>query len=90
MGKLFYHEGYPHNHGWFYFAKFDQTFSLQSFQMDLYKVHNLPAFHLELGKQFSNILEGKFCAISKHGLHAIILKEHDIRFGVATEDNNSC
>ena len=42
----------------------------QSLQMDVYKVHNLPALHPDLNIQFTCQLEGKYLAIGKHGLYA--------------------
>ena len=44
----------------------------QSLQMDIYKVHNLPALHPELNIQFTYQLQGKYLAIGKHGLYAAL------------------
>ena len=51
----------------------------QSLQMDVYKVHNLPALHPDLNIQFTYQLEGKYLAIGKHGLYAALPSESDIR-----------
>ena len=56
----------------------------QSLQMDIYKVHNLPAFHPELNIQFTYQLEGKYLAIGKHGLYAALPSESDIRICMTT------
>ena len=40
----------------------------KSLQMDLYKVHNLPALHPKLNIQFTYQLEGKYLVVGKHGL----------------------
>ena len=56
----------------------------QSLQMDLYKVHNLPALHPTLNIQFTYQLEGKYLAIGKHGLYAALPSEHDIRICMTT------
>ena len=47
----------------------------QSLQMDLYKVHNLPALHHKLNIQFTYQLEGKYLAIGKLGLYAALPSE---------------
>ena len=56
----------------------------QSLQMDIYKVHNLPALHPELNIQFTYQLEGKYLAIGKHGLYAALPSESDIRICMTT------
>ena len=56
----------------------------RSLEMDLYKIHNCPTLHLDLGVQFSYII-GQHLDISKHGIHTAILTEHDIRICMATE-----
>ena len=56
----------------------------QSLQMDIYKVHNLPALHPELNIQFTCQLEGKYLAIGKHGLYAALPSESDIRICMTT------
>ena len=56
----------------------------QSLQMDLYKVHNLPALHPKLNIQFTYQLEGKYMAIGKHGLYAALPSENDIRICMTT------
>ena len=58
----------------------------RSLQMDLYKLHNLPELHPDLGVQFTYVLEGQYLAISKHGLYAAVPTEYEIRFYVATEE----
>ena len=54
----------------------------QSLQMDVYKVHNLPALHPDLNIQYQ--LEGKYLAIGKHGLYAALPSESDIRICMTT------
>ena len=56
----------------------------QSLQMDVYKVHNLPALHPDLNIQFTYQLEGKYLAIGKHGLYAALPSESDIRICMTT------
>ena len=56
----------------------------KSLQMDLYKVHNLPALHPRLNIQFTHQLEGKYLAIGKHGLYATLPSENDIRICMTT------
>ena len=56
----------------------------QSLQMDLYKVHNLPALHPKLNIQFTYQLEGKYLAIGKHRLYAALPSENDIRICMTT------
>ena len=56
----------------------------KSLQMDLYKVHNLPALHPKLNIQFTNQLEGKYLVIGKHGLYAALPSENDIRICMTT------
>ena len=56
----------------------------QSLQMDVYKVHNLPALHPDLNIQFTYQLEGKYLAIGKHGLYAALCSESDIRICMTT------
>ena len=51
----------------------------QSLQMDIYKVHNLPALYPDLNIQFTYQLEGKYLAIGKHGLYAALPSGSDIR-----------
>ena len=55
----------------------------KSLQMNLYKVHNLPALH-PLNIQFTYQLEGKYLAIGKHGLYAALPSENDIRICMTT------
>ena len=57
----------------------------QTLEMDLYKVHNLPALHPELKIQFTYQLEGEYLAISKDGLYAALPTARDIRICEATE-----
>ena len=56
----------------------------QSLQMDLYKVHNLPALHPKLNIQFTYQLEGKYLAIEKHGLYTALPSENNIRISMTT------
>ena len=56
----------------------------QSLQMDVYKVHNLPALHPDLNIQFTYQLEGKYLAIGKQGLYAALPSESDIRICMTT------
>ena len=44
----------------------------QSVVMNLYKVHNLPALHLQLNIQFQYQLEGEYLAITKDQQYAAI------------------
>ena len=53
-------------------------------QMDVYKVHNLPALHPNLNIKFTYQLEGKYLAIRKHGLYAALPSESDIRICMTT------
>ena len=57
----------------------------RSLHMDLYKVHNLPALHQDLGAQFSYVMQGQYLVISKHELYVTVPKDHDIRICMATE-----
>ena len=57
----------------------------QSLQMDLYKVHNLPALHPDLKIQFSYELEGEYLALSKAELYAALPTPRDIQICMATE-----
>ena len=56
----------------------------KSLQMDLYKVHNLPALHPEYKIQFTYILEGQYLALGKHKLYAALPSENDIRICLTT------
>ena len=44
----------------------------KSLQMDLYRVHNLPALHPAYKIQLTYILEGKYLALGKHKLYAAL------------------
>ena len=57
----------------------------QSLQMDLYKVHNLPALHPDLKIQFTYEIEGENFAISKGELYAALPTPRDIQICMATE-----
>ena len=57
----------------------------RSLQLDVYKGHNLPTLHPDIGVQFSYIQEGQYLTISKHGVYASIPTEHDIRISMATK-----
>ena len=56
----------------------------KSLQMDLYKVHHLPALHHKFNIQFTYQLEGKYLAIGKHRLYAALPCENDIRICMTT------
>ena len=60
-------------------------FKQKSLQIDLYKVHSLPAIHLELEIQFLYIIEGHYFAASKQGLYVALPTEHDIYICKATQ-----
>ena len=57
--------------------------------MNLYTVHNFPAFNLELNLQFSNALEGQYLVESKHGMYTVLPTEHDIHICMANQYNLS-
>ena len=56
-----------------------------SLQIDLYKIHRLPALHPDLGVQLTYILEGQYLAISAHRPYVVIPTEHDIRVQMDTK-----
>ena len=39
----------------------------KSLQMNMYRVHNLPALHTKLGVAAEYILEGDYLAVDEHG-----------------------
>ena len=53
-------------------------------QMNLYKVHNLPAFYRELKLQFTYVLVGQYLAISKYGMYAALPIAHYIPICITT------
>ena len=53
--------------------------------MNLYKDHNLPALHLELGVQLTYIVEAHYFTASRYGLYADLLNDHDIRICIVTQ-----
>ena len=57
----------------------------QSLQLDLYKVHNLPAIHPELKIEFQYQLEGSYLAVHRHGFYVAMPTEQDIGICQATE-----
>ena len=57
----------------------------QSLQMDLYKVHNLPALHPDLKIQFTYEIEGEYLTISKGDLYAALPTPKDIQICMAME-----
>ena len=57
----------------------------QSLQMDIYKAHNLPTIHPDLGVEFMYELEGQYLAISKHKLYVAIPNKMEIDICLATE-----
>ena len=50
-----------------------------SLDVNLYKVHNLPMLHPQLGVQAEYELEGEYLAILVHGMYATIPKTTDIK-----------
>ena len=44
----------------------------KSLQMNMYKVHNLPALHTKLGVAAEYILEGDYLAVDEHGLYVAL------------------
>ena len=56
----------------------------KSLQMNLYKVHNLPALQSELKSQFFFVLEGQYLVVSKQGMYTPLAIEHDICICMAT------
>ena len=56
----------------------------KSLQMDLYKIHSLPALHPKLNIRCTYQQEGKYLAIGKHGLYAALPSENDIRICMTT------
>ena len=57
----------------------------QSLQMDLYKIHNLPALHPDIKIQFTYEIEGEYLTISKGELYAALPTPRDIQICMATE-----
>ena len=51
----------------------------QSLEMNLYKVHNLPALHPKLKVEFTYELEGEYLAITKNKLYAALPTAREIR-----------
>ena len=57
----------------------------KSFQIDLYKVHNLLTLCLELGVQFSFVIDGHYLALLSYGLYVASPIEHDIQICMITQ-----
>ena len=57
----------------------------KSLQMNLYKVHNLPALHTELGVVAEYILEGEYLAVDQHGLYVALPDAREIQICLTSQ-----
>ena len=57
----------------------------KSLQMNLYKVHNLPALHTELGVAAEYILEGEYLAVDQHGLYVALPDAREIQICLTSQ-----
>ena len=57
----------------------------KSLQMNLYKVHNLPALHTELGVAAKYILEGEYLAVDQHGLYVALPDAREIQICLTSQ-----
>ena len=57
----------------------------KSLQMNLYKVHNLPALHTELGVAAEYILEGEYLAVDQHGLYVALPDVREIQICLTSQ-----
>ena len=57
----------------------------RSLQMNLYKVHNLPALHTKLGVAAEYILEGEYLAVDQHGLYVALPDAREIQICLTSQ-----
>ena len=57
----------------------------KSLQMNMYKVHNLPALHTELGIAVEYILEGDYLAVDEHGLYVALPDPREIQICLTSQ-----
>ena len=57
----------------------------KSLQMNLYKVHNLPALHTKLGVAAEYILEGEYLAVDQHGLYVALPDAREIQICLTSQ-----
>ena len=57
----------------------------KSLQMNMYKVHNLPALHTELGIAAEYILEGDYLAVDEHGLYVALPDAREIQICLTSQ-----
>ena len=57
----------------------------KSLQMNMYKVHNLPALHTELGVAAEYILEGDYLAVDEHGLYVALPDAREIQICLTSQ-----
>ena len=57
----------------------------KSLQMNLYKVHNLPALHTKLGVAAEYILEGEYLAVDEHGLYVALPDAREIQICLTSQ-----
>ena len=57
----------------------------KSLQMNMYKVHNLPALHTKLGVAAEYILEGDYLAVDEHGLYVALPDAREIQIYLTSQ-----
>ena len=57
----------------------------KSLQMNMYRVHNLPALHTKLGVAAEYILEGDYLAVDEHGLYVALPDAREIQICLASQ-----
>ena len=57
----------------------------KSLQMNMYRVHNLPALHTKLGVAAEYILEGDYLAVDEHGLYVALPDAKEIQICLTSQ-----
>ena len=57
----------------------------KSLQMNMYRVHNLPALHTKLGVAAEYILEGDYLAVDEHGLYVALPDAREIQICLTSQ-----
>ena len=57
----------------------------KSLQMNMYRVHNLPALHTKLGIAAEYILEGDYLAVDEHGLYVALPDAREIQICLTSQ-----
>ena len=57
----------------------------KSLQMNVYRVHNLPALQVKLGVAAEYVLEGDFLAVDQHGLYVALPDAREMQIGLTSQ-----